>query len=279
MWRRSLAELRQNPGNISFGVSDSEIFMQEAPAASAPSLRVLELLETVARLGRPFHLADAVGATGWPKPSVHRMLGQLEEGGWLVREPDGRRYALTARLQAMAEAALAASSQQGVRHAVLRQLAADIGESCNLTALSGAEVVYLDRVESAFPLRMELRPGTRVPLHCSASGKLFLAFLPAQRRKALLDALPLPAQTPHTITRRKALEQELERIRRDGHAVDAQEFVQGLVCVAVPVMAADRKAVRCAVALQAPAARMPLDKALLQLGKLTEAARAVARTL
>lgn len=250
-----------------------------SPSPSAPSLRVLELLETVARQGRPFHLADAVSASGWPKPSVHRMLGQLEEGGWLVREPDGRRYTLTARLLALAESTLAASSQHGVRHAVLRQLVADIGESCNLTALSGADVVYLDRVESAFPLRMELRAGTRVPLHCSASGKLFLAYLPAQRRKALLDALPLAAHTPHTITKRKALEQELERIRQQGHAVDAEEFVQGLVCVAVPVPAAGQKAVRCAVALQAPAARMPLEKALLQVGRLLEAARGIARTL
>lgn len=251
----------------------------EHPAASAPSLRVLELLETVARQGRAFTLADAVDASGWPKPSVHRMLGQLEEGGWLQREPDGRRYTVSARLLAMAETTLAASSQHGVRHAVLRQLAADIGESCNLTALSGAEVVYLDRVESAFPLRMELRPGTRVPLHCCASGKLFLAHLPPPRRKALLDALPLAAHTPHTITRRKALEQELERIRAQGHSVDAEEFVQGLVCVAVPVVAQGKKAVRCAVALQAPAARMPLERALLQVNRLMEAARALARTL
>lgn len=251
----------------------------QTEAASAPSLRMLELLETVARQGRPFALADAIAATAWPKPTVHRMLAQLEEGGWLAREPDGRRYSLTPRLLAMAETALAASSQQGVRHAVLRQLVADLGESCNLTALSGADVVYLDRVESAFPLRMELRAGTRVPLHCSASGKLFLAFLPAARRKALLDALPLAAHTPHTITRRKALEQELERIRREGHAVDAEEFVQGLVCVAVPVMAPGSKSVRCAVALQAPAARMPLEKALLEVGRLREAASAVARTL
>lgn len=246
---------------------------------SAPSLRVLELLETVSRQGRAFSLADAVAATGWPKPSVHRMLGQLEEGGWLVREPDGRRYAVTSRLLAMAEAALATSSQFGVRHAVLRQLVDDIGETCNLTALSGADVVYLDRVESAFPLRMDLRPGTRVPLHCSASGKLFLAFLPAPRRKALLDALPLVPHTPQTITKRKALEHELERIRREGHAVDAEEFVQGLVCVAVPVAAPGRGGVRCAVALQAPAARMSLEQALLQVGRLREAASGVGRTL
>ena len=251
--------------------------MDTTPAA--PGLRLLELLETVSREARAFNLSDAVAATGWPKPSVHRMLGQLEDGGWLVREPDGRRYAVTSRLLGMAENALATSSQLGVRHAVLRQLVADIGESCNLTALSGADVVYLDRVESAFPLRMELRPGTRVPLHCSASGKLFLAFLPPQRRQALLEGLPLPRHTPQTLANREALEGELERIRRDGYAVDAEEYVQGLVCVAVPVHGPGQRGVRCAVALQAPAARMPLARALQQLPRLVEAAQALGRTL
>ncbi|TFZ08034.1 IclR family transcriptional regulator [Ramlibacter humi] len=247
--------------------------------ATAPGLRLLELLETLAQQTRAFSLADAVAATGWAKPTVHRMLGQLEAGGWLARQPDGRRYSLTARTLGLAEAALSTSSQLGVRHAVLRQLAADIGESCNLTALSGAEVVYLDRVESAFPLRIELRPGTRVPLHCSASGKLFLAHLPARRRQLLLDGVALERHTPQTITTRQALDEELERIRGCGHAVDAEEYVQGLVCVAVPVLAPGQNAVRCAVAVQAPAARMPLARALQHLGRLSDAARALGRTL
>ena len=128
---------------------------------SSPSLRLFELLEIMCAHGRPFSLADAIEATGWPKPSVHRMLGQLKSGGLLAREPDGRRYTPAPRLLRLAESTLSAGTQHGVRHAVLRQLVADIGESCNLTALSGAEVIYLDRVESAFPLRMELRPGAR----------------------------------------------------------------------------------------------------------------------
>ncbi len=245
----------------------------------APGLRLLALLEQVAAHGRPLALPEAVALTGWPKPTVHRMLVQLEAGGWLLREPDGRRYALAGRLRALGEAALSASAQHGVRHAVLRQLVADLGESCNLTALSGAEVVYLDRVESAFPLRLELRPGTRVPIHCSASGKLFLAFLPSRQRAALLDGLALTRHTATTLTTREALLAELDTIRRDGHSVDAEEFVDGLVCVAVPVPGAAGGPVRCALALQAPSARMDLAQARQQLPRLREAAQALARTL
>lgn len=246
---------------------------------SSPGLRLMELLELLSRQERPQSLPQAVALTGWPKPTVHRMLVQLESGGWLAREPDGRHFALAPRLLRLAEAALCNSTQQGVRHAVLRQLVSELGESCNLTALSGAEVVYLDRVEAAFPLRMELRAGTRVPVHCSASGKLFLAWMGSRQRRALLDGLVLTRYTANTLTERDALDAELETVRREGCAVDAEEFVEGLVCVAVPVLAPGGQSMRCALALQAPAARMPLAQARLQLPRLHQAAQALARTL
>ncbi len=249
-----------------------------SPPAS-PGLRLFDLLEVLVREGRPLTLAEAVAASGWPKPTVHRLLGQLEAGELLAREPDGRRYAVAPRLLQLAESALAGSTQQGVRHAVLRQLVAEVGESCNLTALSSAEVVYLDRIESAFPLQFNLRPGTRVPIHCSASGKLLLAHLPAAQRNALLDGMPLTRYTATTLCSREALEAEFRRIRKDGYAVDAEEFVEGLVCVAVPVPARQSGGLpRCAVALQAPAARMSLAQAIDRLPRLQAAAQALART-
>jgi DNA-binding IclR family transcriptional regulator len=244
-----------------------------------PALRLFELLEILVREARPVSLAEVVTLSGWPKPSVHRQLMQLEAGGLLVREPDGRRFALAARLLRLAEATLAGSAQQGVRHAVLRQLVSDIGESCNLTALSGAEVVYLDRIESAFPLQLNLRPGTHVPVHCSASGKLILAHMPAARRTALLEGLPLPRYTATTLTTLQALDDEFRRIRKQGYAVDAEEFVEGLVCVAVPVWGHNGHSVRCAVAVQAPVARMSLAQALEKTPRLHEAAKALGRTL
>lgn len=248
------------------------------PAAASPALRQIELLERLAQAGSPMGLSELVAASGWPKPSVHRMLVQLEGAGWLAREPDGRRYALAPRLACLADAVQTASIPQGVRRAVLRQLVAQVGESCNLTALSGAQVHYLDRMESAFPLQMELRPGTRVPLHCSASGKLFLASLAPRKRDEMLRSLPLTGYTPTTLTERKALDAELNGIARQDYAVDAEEFVQGLVCVAVPVRLAGSRAVRCAVALQAPVARMTLAQALQHLPHLRQAATALART-
>jgi len=259
--------------------SESSSLPDETEQAATPGLRLLQLLELVCSAPEPQTLVEVVRLSGQPKPSVHRMLQQLEAGGLLARGGDGRRYAITPRLMRFAETVLRSSTSTGVRHAVLRQLVADVGETCNLTALSGAEVIYLDRVETAFPLRLELGPGSRVPLHCSASGKLFLAHLPKPQRERLLDGLQYQRYTAHTLRSREALEGELDQIRRDGHSVDAEEFIDGLVCVAVPVREEPHGPVRCAVALQAPAVRMPLSDALQQLDKLRTAAQRIARAM
>jgi IclR family acetate operon transcriptional repressor len=245
--------------------------------AHTPGLRLLQLLELVASTGEAQSLADVVRLSGQPKPSVHRMLQQMEVGGLLSRGADGRRYAVTPRLARFAETVLRASSTTGLRHTLLRQLVDEVGESCNLTALSGAEVVYLDRVEANFPLRLDLRAGSRVPLHCSASGKLLLAHLPSGARERMLDSLTFSRHTAHTIDSRDRMEQELRQIREAGHSVDAEEFVDGLVCVAVPVRDHPEGPVRCAVALQAPVARMSLQQALGQVDKLHAAAEGIAR--
>ena len=155
-----------------------------------PTMRLFSLLEVIASRDQLFSLQALVEETGLPKPTLHRMLQQLESAGLLQRQDDGRHYSTGLRLRRLAENLLLNNSFHGAQHAVLRQLVEEIGESCNLTALSGSEVVYLDRVETPAPLRFYLHPGSRVPVHCSASGKVFLAQMsPAQRRR-LLSAAP-----------------------------------------------------------------------------------------
>ena len=240
-----------------------------------PALRLLALLEVIAARTRPFSLQDLVEETGLPKPTVHRMLQQLESAGMLQREGDGRHYSNAARLRRLAENLLLNDTLHGARHTVLRQLVEEVGESCNITALSGSEVLYLDRVETAAPLRFYLHPGSRVPVHCSASGKLFLAQMTPSQRRRLLEPAPLAAYTANTLTDPKRLASEIERVRRDGYALDNEEFLPGLMCVAVLVPAQSGRS-NTGVAIQAPTLRMTPDKALQLLPALQRAARALA---
>ena len=242
-----------------------------------PALRLVALLEHVAARDQFHTLQGLAQATGLPKPTLHRMLQQLEAAGLLQREAEGRHWGAGARLRRLAESLLLNSSLHGARHAVLRRLVDEVGESCNITALAGCEVVYLDRVETAAPLRFYLHPGSRVPMHCSASGKVFLAQMaPAQRRR-LLGAAPLEACTPHTRTDLAALESELARVRAEGCAYDDEEFLPGLVCAAVPVppAAPGARSALC-VAVQGPAVRLSRDKLVALLPQLRRAAQALA---
>jgi len=130
---------------------------------------------------------------------VHRIIAQLKLAGLLLREPGSQRVQLGARLTRFAENILMHGHASRERHAILQSLVDDIGETCNLTALAGTHIVYIDRVETAWPLRVMLAPGSHVPLHATATGKLLLALLPKVQRERLLRVLPLRALTPATI--------------------------------------------------------------------------------
>lgn len=241
-----------------------------------PALRVISLLELIATKDQQVSLQGLVEQTGLPKPTLHRMLAQLEAAGLLVREGDGRHYDTGARLLRLAENLLLNATQNGGRHAILRHLVDALGESCNITALSRDEVVYLDRVETPEPLRFYLRPGSRVPVHCSASGKAFLSQMSSAQRDRLLGHAPLTRFTPSTRTDRAELEAELARVRAQGYAVDDEEFLPGLVCVAVLVPREGARS-NLGVAVQAPVMRLTPDGAPGVLPALRDAADRLAR--
>jgi len=241
-----------------------------------PTLRLFSLLEVVASKDQFFSLQGLSEETNIPKPTLHRMLQQLESAGLLERSADSRQYGTGIRLRKLAENLLINDTFHGARHGVLRALVHEVGESCNLTALSGGEVMYLDRVETPAPLRFYLHSGSRVPVHCSASGKLFLAGMTPAQRQRLLSHTPLEAFTHQTLTQWDALEEEIKQVKRQGFALDNEEFLPGLLCVAVKVPSATGRSNLC-VAVQAPIMRLTPDKALLLLPALHRAADALSR--
>lgn len=238
-------------------------------------MRLFALLEVIAEKDQLLSLQALVEETGLPKPTLHRMLQQLESVGVLQRESDGRHYSTGVRLRRLASNLLINNTFHGARRMVLRQLVEEVGESCNLTAFSGSEVVYLDRVETAAPLRFYLHPGSRVPAHCSSSGKLFLAQMTPVQRRRLLGHMELTRFTDKTETDPVKLERELELVRRNGYALDDEEFLPGLLCVAVLVPNPNGRS-NLAVAIQAPIIRLTHDKALHFLPALQRAAQALA---
>lgn len=251
-----------------------------APAAalSSASERSLALLAQVAAEGRALSLADLSSRLGLPKATAHRLCAQLQEGGWLMRDTDERAFSVGPALRRLALDTLNHGAVRGLRHEVLAELVAQVGETCNFTTLDGATVIYLDRVEAPWPWRLTLDIGAHVPLHCTASGKLFLASMPGARRAALIDRLRLDPLTAATLTSRDALRAECEAVAERGYSTDREEFIPGLNALAVPVKDAQGQ-VRAAIAVHAPSARMSIQEAIARLPDLRAAAARMAELL
>ncbi|MBA4789513.1 MAG: IclR family transcriptional regulator [Rhizobiales bacterium] len=249
---------------------------EERDNASA-MLRALDLLGEIARSETPLAVPDLCARLALPKPTVHRLCQKLEAENYLLREPDGRRFAVGPRFLRMGFDMLR-NTVSAERRGILEELVELAGETCNFVTRVGSEAIYLDRVEASWPLRLHLEVGSRVPMHCTASGKLFLSAMRPSQRRRILESLHLKAQTPNTITTVAALEAELERISARGYSTDDQEFLEGLCAIAVPVKDASG-AVVAAVACHGPLPRFSLEKAVSLVPHLKRAAEKLARTL
>ncbi len=242
------------------------------------TLRAFGVLELVARADGPLSLDELTQLCGLPKPSVFRILGLLQRGGLVQREPASKRYCIGARMSKLALEVMMRSPQRARRHAILQQLVAEIGETCNLTMLDGNEVLYLDRVETSSPVRVHLAAGSRVPLHCTASGKLFLSQLSERQVATLLGPGPYRRFTENTIIDPEELQKALRRIRNEGIGTDVGEFLEGSVAVSVPVTDAQGR-VCATVAVHGPAPRVTLRSCMDFLPALRRAATAMAGTM
>lgn len=248
----------------------------ESNQFNASALRAFRMLECLSGNDGQ-SLAELMQRTGLPKQTVHRILEQLQFAGLVVKYPGDKRYQLGRRVERFATQVLMGGQSQRERHAILQALVADVEETCNLTTLTGSDIVYLDRVEASWPLRVMLSPGSHVPLHATASGKLLLALLPKQQRERLIRLLPMRALTDRTLTTHEQLQKELVTIRKSRISLNREEHLQGLIAVAVPVMLTKEKAC-AAVALQAPIGRKTLDDLLAVVPRMRQAASEIALT-
>lgn len=223
-------------------------------------------------------LADLSATARLPKPTAHRLMSELERLRLVARDPLTRRYRVGPDLEDLAVEAMRNAIFQSGRRLHMERLAEKIGERINIGVMSAGKVVYVEWVESAGPLRIAVPAGTQVPAHCSANGKLLLAYGPASLRQRILATSPFEAHTANTITTAEALAPELETIRRQGYSEDNEEFFAGVCCLAVPVRNR-RGEVVAGLAVMAPSARLPLDKAHQHLPDLRACAEAISAEL
>lgn len=252
---------------------------EEPPSGNIPTnLRMLLILEEIARLGVPVTPTDINARIGLPKPTIHRLFATLEAEGLLQRELDGRSYTPGRRLRKLSINVLSSLRVRTARLAILTNLAGEIGETCNIAVPDREAMVYLDRVETQWPLRIQLPIGSHVPFYCTASGKMYLSTLNKTHFERYLGAVCLKSHAPGTITDRAKLRAEIAETRVRGYAQDAEEFVASMIALAVPIND-DRGRLVSTLSFHAPTLRLSLDEARAHLPRLSRAAKELERLL
>jgi IclR family acetate operon transcriptional repressor len=222
--------------------------------------RVLEIIEAISRAERPMSPAELAFSLDIPKPSIHRLLQQLEVDGYVQINMRGL-LVPGDRMHSIALGVLHSSRFKALRQAILKNLAQSIGETCGIAIPDGTEMIYYDRVQTNWPLRIHLPVGTHTPLWCTASGKLYLSSLPEERRQRIIGKMSLDKLARNTLTECKLLESELLKVQEYELGTDNEEFIDGMVACSVPIKDQDGKLFAC-LFTHAPVIRKSLDELL-----------------
>lgn len=248
--------------------------MNQAENRIPTNLRTLKILEVLGNCGEPMTATQINRYLDLPKQTIHRLCATLEEEGYLVRELNGKRYQPASRTKSIASGILYNSTNELLIRQVMEGIAGETRETVNLAIPGDKGMMYLKRVETDWPFRIQFSEGANVPFYCTASGKTFLSNLPHARRQALVGRLQFEKRTDNTLTSASVLLDELSVISRRGYALDNEEFIEGMVAIAVPVLDANSK--YCAsLAVHGPVQRMSLEKAQGFHECLVDAAKAL----
>ncbi|HOZ34193.1 MAG TPA: IclR family transcriptional regulator [Tabrizicola sp.] len=220
--------------------------------------KALDVLDIVARHGRPVRFSDLLAQTDYPKATLYRLLQTLTNQGMLTLDPDLGTYALGVRLVRLAHAAWAQSSLAPIARPYLDDLAAKTGETIHLAQMDQGQVLYVDKRNAARPVEMFAQAGKVGPAYCTGVGKAMLAYLPAEALDAALARQTFLRHTDQTLDSRAKLLAELEAIRQRGHAWDREEHEPGIICCAVPILSRSGR-VMGALSVTSTTARTTLD--------------------
>jgi IclR family transcriptional regulator, pca regulon regulatory protein len=183
---------------------------------------------------------------GLTRSTTHRYVATLAALGYLQQETGSRKYRLGPRVLDLGFSAITSMELREVAAPHLRQLSDDTGFTVNMAILDSIDIVYVERCRSAgkgqHEIDLNLHVGARLPAYCTSLGKVLLAYLPPDEQAARLDQIDFTRRGPNTITSRDALAEELNRIRRQGYAINNEELAYGLRSIAVPVLDRDGRA-------------------------------------
>ncbi|REC93858.1 IclR family transcriptional regulator [Kushneria indalinina] len=235
--------------------------------------KAMDIVEIIAEANSPPRFSDILRRTGQPRGTLHRQMANLLNEEMIALNPD-QTYSLGIRLLKLASQAWSTNGFRTAATRGLNWLHQQTDETTHLAVLRGAEVIYLDKVESGQSIRMHSQIGKASPVYCTGIGKAALSRVDDTTLESILSELSFSRFTPHTITNTRALREELDGIRARGIAFDNEEHEIGICCVAAPVVPISRS-FYAGVSVTGPVYRVDEAKWLAWQSLVPEAARLI----
>ncbi len=205
-------------------------------AGTAAFSKFMRVLQLVADSAEPMGIAEMSKATGFPRPTVHRIIAALQAERMLAEVGNTRTWTTGVRLVQLAGRSWGQSGLRMAATDALRSLRDVTEETVHLAVPSGQNMVYIDKLESPSAVQMASRIGTSVNLYSTAVGKAYLAALPAQQAEQLMTQVHYSPLTTHTVTSLPALQAQVAAVRQQGWSTDAQENEEGIYCFGAAVL-------------------------------------------
>ncbi len=256
---------------------DDDSFDPKQPESVAAVLKVFAILQSLAERNES-GISELSMRLAMPKATVYRFLQTMKSLGYVRQEVDSERYGLTMKMFELGTMALQYPDLVELAKPHMQELADVTGETVHLGMLIDSEIVYVHKVDSRHMLGMYSRIGRRAPLHCTAIGKVLLAWGDPARLDQALKGCDFKRYRDKTITDRAAFDAELERTRAQGFGQDREEFDDHIRCVGVPIFDRHRQAV-AGLSVSIPTFRFEPERELEIVAMLQTASRAVSKQL
>lgn len=179
-------------------------------------------------------VTDLAEDLGLGKSTISRLLSTLASEGYVIKDPESQKYKLGLRVLTLNSVLVSELEVTKEARPVLKNLVKETSEAAHIAVLEDKEVVYVEQIECAHPVRILSHVGRRNPAHCTSSGKVLLAFEDAGKVSRLLEE-PLKSCTKHTVTDKGELLKQLEMIRKQEFYISESEFLEGVVSFASPI--------------------------------------------
>jgi len=255
------------------GSADAKSTAGKAPAGDMVA-KALSLLDLLGEYPHGGSLSDLSARSGFPLSTTHRLLASLIRGGYASVQDSDRRYHLGLRVFALGQQVASARGFAGTVLPQMEWLAEQTAEAVLMSVLDGDSQLYVHYVAGPQQVGVIGERGRHGPLHCTAMGKVLVAFAPVDQSRRLVETIELRPLGPHTITDRDAFRAEIESVRTNGYAIADEEHEAGIRAIGLPVIDSGNR-LRAAISVAAPAYRCDVE----QLKEFLPAMRTAAGTI